>query len=97
MFSQSSRYSNIADAEVTLPDGRRVIYKRRRLLPDPETLQTLSTVLVGTDDRLDLIAARTLGHPELYWMIADANGAMDPASLTDQSGLTLRIPIPEPR
>ena len=34
-------------------------------------------------DRRDLLAARHLGDPELWWRLADANGVVDPRELTD--------------
>lgn len=97
MFTASSRYASIGESETTLADGRRVTYKRRRFLPDPDSLRTLATVTPTPFDRLDLISARVLGNPELFWMIADASNAMDPFALTDPPGQTLRVPVPEPR
>ena len=34
-------------------------------------------------DRLDLITARTLGDPEQFWRICDANDALDPDDLAE--------------
>ena len=50
------------------------------------------------EDRLDLICARTLGDPEHFWRICDANDAMNPFDLTgsDAVGQPLRIPVPQP-
>jgi nucleoid-associated protein YgaU len=45
---------------------------------------------VKQSDRLDLIAARTLGDPLLFWRIADANDAMNPFDLLTRRAL--RIP-----
>jgi hypothetical protein len=50
-------------------------------------------VTVAQSDRLDLITYRTLGDPEAFWRVADANNAMNPTEL-EQPGVTLRIPIP---
>ena len=44
-------------------------------------------------DRLDLITARTLGDPEQFWRVCDANDALDPAELTDRA----RPPPPRAR
>jgi len=41
---------------------------------------------------IPLIAARTLGDPELFWQICDANNAMNPAQFTAVPGQTLRLP-----
>ena len=52
----------------------------------------LYSVVAG--DRLDTIAAQLLGDPELFWRIADANGAMRPDELTETVGRKLRITLP---
>ncbi|MEZ4618987.1 MAG: hypothetical protein R2867_26210 [Caldilineaceae bacterium] len=52
MFEPSSRYYALEDAEHILPDGRVVVYKRRRFLPQPESLETLVEVRIEDDSRL---------------------------------------------
>lgn len=94
MFDPSSRYYNLDKSEYTMPDGRTVTYKRRRFLPREE-MQLLVEVTVTQGDRLDLIASRTLGNPEHFWRICDANNAMNPFDLTAEIGRTLRIPVPQ--
>lgn len=67
-------------------------------LPPPlirEEMQLLVEVTVTQGDRLDLIASRTLGNPEHFWRICDANNAMNPFDLTAEIGRTLRIPVPQ--
>ena len=49
--------------------------------------------MVAEGDRLDNLAARSLGDPLLYWMICDANSATDPDELTAPAGLPILIPI----
>lgn len=95
MFEESGRYSHLESAELVLPDGRRVRYRRRRFLPQGETLPLLVEVNVTEGDRLDQIAAHTLGDPEQAWRIADANNAMHPRDLLTEPGRRLRIPLPE--
>jgi hypothetical protein len=51
--------------------------------------------VVAEGDRLDNIAAVTLGDPELAWRIADASRAMNPFALTQRVGRRLRITLPE--
>jgi hypothetical protein len=51
------------------------------------------TVIQG--DRLDLITARTLGDPEQFWRVCDANDAMNPPDLTAQPGTAVRVPVPQ--
>ena len=95
MFSPSSRYYSIPDAQYVMSTGREVIYKRRRFLPEADKLPLLTNVKVVDGDRLDIIAAKTLGNPLLFWRIADANNAMNPVDLTKQPGRELRVAIPQ--
>lgn len=95
MFDPTSRYYRIPESTLRTADGREIVYKQRRFLPDGNQMQTLSEVRVRPEDRLDLIAARAYGQPEQFWRICDANDAIDPFVLTDESGETLRVPIPQ--
>ena len=94
MFEPNSRYYNLKTATFTTREGEQVSYVLRRFLPRGEDLPTLSEVIVSEGDRLDNLTARTLGDPEAFWRVADANNAMDPADLTAEPGKTLKIPIP---
>lgn len=94
MFERTSRYYSLKEATHTLQDGRTVTYKRRRFLPRGEEMDLLVEVSVTEGDRLDLIAARSLGDPEHFWLICDANDALNPFALTDEPGGKLKIPIP---
>lgn len=96
MFDPTSRYFPLQNRTWASPDGRVVVYRERRFLPQGRTLPLLVEVTVQPSDRLDLIAARTLGQPELFWRVCDANDAMDPFSLTAESGRKLRVAIPQP-
>jgi nucleoid-associated protein YgaU len=95
MFDSRSRYYNLETATFVGADGQNVTYVRRRFLPQGDTMPLLIQVTVVQGDRLDLIAARTLGDPEQFWRICDANNAMDPLDLTAQPGAKLRIPVPQ--
>lgn len=95
MFETTSRYYALETATLTLPDGRTVAYKRRRFLPRGETLPLLAEVVVAQGDRADRITARTLGDPQQYWRVCDANDAMDPAEM-EETGRLLRVPVPMP-
>jgi len=95
MFDPTSRYYAIETVQLTAPDGRVIAYKRRRFLPQGETLPLLVEVVVTEGDRLDVITARTLGDPEQFWRVGDANDAMNPTELTDEIGRALRVPIPQ--
>ncbi len=79
----------------TLPDGRTVAYKRRRFAPQGASLPLLAEVTPSQGDRLDVLTHRTLGDPEHFWRVCDANDVIDPAELTDEPGRTVRVPVPE--
>jgi hypothetical protein len=95
MFEQTSRYHDLETATLTTAEGRTIAYKRRRFLPHGEGMPLLVEVTVNQGDRLDLIAARALGDPELFWRICDANNAMTPLDLTAEPGRRLRVAIPQ--
>ena len=95
MFEPTSRYYAIPTAIHVTPDGRASAYKRRRFLPRGAAMPLLAEVVVAQGDRLDLIAARTLGDPEQFWRVCDANDAMNPVELTIPVGRTLRVPVPQ--
>jgi hypothetical protein len=98
MFDPASRYASIEVATVIEPGGRNVAYVRRRFLPQGRYLPTLVEVVVEQADRLDLITARTLGDPEHFWRVCDANDAMNPFELTEDEavGRLIRVPVPQP-
>jgi hypothetical protein len=94
MFDYTSRYANLETTTGTTDDGRPVTYVRRRFLPPLDTLQIIAEVTVNDPDRLDLITARTVGAPEQFWRIADANAALNPFDLTASPGENIKIPAP---
>ena len=95
MFEPTSRYANLETATLAMTDGRKVTYKRRRFLPRGKDLPVLVEVTVTQSERLDVITARTLGDPEQFWRVCDANDAMNPVELTCEIGRTLRVPVPQ--
>jgi hypothetical protein len=94
MFETNSRYYPLPTGFRTLPDGRIVAYKLRRFLPRAEEMDTMQEFTVSEGDRLDQISAETLGDPEFFWRICDANEAMYPFDLVAEPGQRLRIPLP---
>lgn len=92
MFQHTSRYYHISDASFCDKDGEVSTYKKRRFLPQIDTITVNSLVTVKPKERLDFIAAQTLGDPLQFWRIADANDVMDPFSLTQNVGQTIVIP-----
>lgn len=97
MLEYTSRYYNLETAQFTPPTGRPVAYKRRRFLPLNTAQPALAEIKVVEGDRLDLLTAKVLGDPEQFWQLCDMNNAMNPVDLTDPSGRTLRIVLPQPQ
>jgi hypothetical protein len=94
-FPVTSRYYRTGAATIDAPDGRKIIYLRRRILPAPERFVLIQEHVVREGDRLDNLTATYIGNPEQFWQIADANNAMKPEELTDETGTRLRITQPE--
>ncbi len=95
LFPVTSRYYGIDTATLETADGRKIIYLRRRFVPEPDRFALLQEYTVSQGDRLDNIAAQYLGDPEQFWRLCDANAAIDPNELTDNIGSKLRITLPE--
>lgn len=95
MFEETSRYYPLETVQHITQDGRKIAYKRRRFLPQGAKMPLLLEVQVTRDDRLDLVTAQTLGEPEQFWQVCDANNAMNPADLLAEPIQMLRIPVPE--
>jgi hypothetical protein len=91
----TSRYYGVEMAELTLPNGKTVVYLRRRFAPSPERFHLLQLHTVTEGERLDNITARYLGDPEQFWRVCDANNAMRPEELTETVGRQIRITLPE--
>lgn len=84
-----SRYENCAVDRVLGPDG---VLRPTAFPPDmPSVPQDFLTYVVIDGDRIDQVAARVYGRPDLWWVIAQANPEqMLPDPLTP--GTVLRIP-----
>ena len=95
MFPVTSRYYGIETATYETPDGREIVYLRRRFLPATANGSLIAEHIVTQGERLDNITARYLGDPEQFWRVCDANNAMRPEELTDEIGRRLRIPFPQ--
>ncbi|MEM6456220.1 MAG: hypothetical protein AAF772_14080 [Acidobacteriota bacterium] len=96
MFDPTSRYADRETRVHVADDGREIRHVARRFLPDGSDQPLLGDVTVRQDDRLDLIAHRTLGDAGAWWRVADANEAMDPTALTERAGDVLRVAVPQP-
>ncbi len=95
MLSPRSRYYNLATSTYEAKGERPIAYLRRRFLPHGERIPVLVEIAVTEGDRLDSIAARTLGDPEQFWRVCDANNAMNPADLLVDVGTSIVVPIPQ--
>lgn len=95
LFPPNSRYHGVATAVHTLSDGTMVSYVRRRFIAPPERFVLIQEHALVQGERLDHLAARYFGDPELFWRICDANGAMRPDEVMEEVGRRLRITLPE--
>lgn len=93
-FGPTSRYAALEIATIVI-DGETHRYVRRRFLPQPQSLAVLGYHAVAQYERLDHIAARYFGDPELFWRIVDANRTLRPEELTETPGRRLAITLPQ--
>jgi len=95
-FPADSRYYGSSTLCIT-SDGHTVSYLARRIVPQPgaPNFATVAHHNVAQGDRLDLIAAKYLGDPLLFWLICDANGAIRPEKLMATPGTVLNITTPQ--
>jgi hypothetical protein len=93
-FPITSRYHGVETGALVTPDGRTIVYLRRRFIPPPERFELLHEHAVADGERVDTIAAAELGDPEQFWRICDANAVLHPAELTAEPGRALRITLP---
>lgn len=94
-FTQNSRYHGVEVGRLERPGQAPIPYVLRRFIPPPERYVEVQRHTVQQGDRIDRLAAHYLGDPERYWQIADANAALDPASLTETPNTEIRITLPE--
>ena len=95
-FPTDSRYYNFSTLTYRTPTGQQISYLARRIVPQPgpPNFATIATHIVHQGDRLDLIAAKYLGDPLMFWLICDANGAIEPETLVETPGSTVNITTP---
>lgn len=93
-FPPNSRYNGIETAKLTRPDGKIVVYLRRRFIPPVAGYALIREHLVTERDRLDNIAAAEIGDPEQFWRICDANAVLRPSELVETVGSRIRITLP---
>ncbi|MGA7339574.1 MAG: LysM domain-containing protein [Terracidiphilus sp.] len=96
-FPTDSRYYNSATLQYTAPNGQVIACLARRFVPQPgaPNYAMVAQHIVTRGDRLDLIAAKYLGDPLMYWLICDANGAIRPNALIATPGNVVAITMPQ--
>jgi nucleoid-associated protein YgaU len=96
-FPTDSRYYRSSTLTYTTPDGESITYLARRFVPQPgaPNFSTVANHTVKQGERLDLIAAKYLGDPLIFWLICDANGAIRPDELVETPGTVLSITMPQ--
>jgi len=96
-FPTDSRYYNSATLTYTTPAGQSIAYLAPRIVPQPgaPNFATVAQHVVRQGDRLDLIAAKYLGDPLMFWLVCDANGAIDPSELVETLGRVVKITTPQ--
>jgi hypothetical protein len=96
-FPADSRYYGSGTLTYTAPNGQNITYLERRFVPQPgaPNYATVAGHAVKQGDRLDLIAAKYLGDPLVFWLICDANGVIRPDSLVETVGRVINITTPQ--
>ena len=96
-FPTDSRYYGSSTLTYVTSTGETITYLARRIVPQPgaPNFSTVAQHTVRQGDRLDLIAAKYLGDPLIFWLICDANGAIDPHDLVATPGKILNITTPQ--
>lgn len=95
LFPPTSRYFSVETTTLEGPDGKAIVYLRRRFVPQPEGFALLQEHVVKQGERLDNVTAQYLDDPEQFWRLCDANRALRPDELTETIGRRLRITLPE--
>ena len=94
-FGPNSRYYKVATGRYARgPGDSGVAYVLRRFVPRRRDIAIAAEHLVRSGERPELLAAQTLGDPELYWRLADANAVTDPFELTDTLARRVAVPLP---
>jgi hypothetical protein len=96
-FPSNSRYYGAGTLTYITPTGQAIAYLAPRIVPQPgaPNFATVAQHVVRQGDRIDLIAAKYLGDPLIFWLICDANGAADPFELVETPGTVINITTPQ--
>lgn len=91
-YPPTSRYHGLGIQKITMPDGSERSYLQRRFVPQADELQLIAMRAVRPGERVDIIAAETLGDATQAWRVCDANGQGFQA-VAQPVGRALRIAI----
>ena len=83
-FPPNSRYNGVATAELTGPDGEKIVYLRRRFIPDPATL------VLSAKSRFRAVTAST-GWPRPISATRSSTGA-SPTAMAPRCRAILNTP-----
>jgi hypothetical protein len=93
MIDANSRYRPVGTATIEAENGRKVLYLRRRMLPQGSEILSTRTIEATADaQRLDLISWSVSGDAFGFWRICDANDGLDPFELVHERNGRLRVP-----
>ena len=96
--ARKSRYAGVGTAIYVEPDGTKIAYFKRRIIPqsgDVPQLYQVDPDRAGL--RLDLLAARLIGDSESFWRLLDANEGVNPFDFVeDTQNEPLRVPSAVP-
>lgn len=93
-FPPESRYAGLPTKILVEADGRTITYVTRRFTPAPEAFATQAYRTTTEGERLDHIAADTIGNAEGFWQLCDANRAIFAEEL-EEPGTELRLTLPQ--
>ena len=88
MFDAASRYANAATYTVLDHRGRQVTVVAVPPQPDAELLGIHA---LREGERLDHLAQKYLANADLFWAIAEENGAMLAESLTERREIDIPV------
>lgn len=96
-FPTDSRYYGSRTLSYVAPGGQMITYLARRFAPQAgaPNFSAVAQHTVRHGDRLDLLAAKYLGDPLIFWLICDANGAIRPEDLVETPGKVINITMPQ--
>jgi hypothetical protein len=96
-FPTNSRYYGSGTLTYVTPTGQAITYLAPRIVPQEgaPNFATVAQHVVRQGDRIDLVAAKYLGDPLIFWLICDANGATDPFELVETPGTVINITTPQ--